>query len=52
MKCFKYNIVKNDRKILKNYINAENKADAIAKLEKEHVGCEIRLTEVFPNTWM
>ena len=51
MSVFQYRILKDDRQLLTNYINAETRADAKAMLEQEHVECEIRLTEVFGNTW-
>jgi len=51
MRCFRFRILKDDRQILTNWINAETREDAMQKLEQEHVECEIRLTEVFGNTW-
>ena len=50
MKVFKYKILQDNRLILTNYINAETKADAMARLEQEHVECVIHLTEVYGNT--
>ena len=51
MSVFKYRILKDNRQILTNYINAETREDALAKLEQEHVECVIHLTEVYGNTW-
>ena len=51
MSVFRYRILKDDRQILTNYINAETREDAMHMLEQEHVECEILLTEVFGNTW-
>lgn len=51
MRCFRFRILKDNRQILTNWINAETREDAMQKLEQEHVECEIRLTEVFGNTW-
>jgi hypothetical protein len=51
-KVFKYLILKNERQMLRNFINAESEEKARTMLEKEHPECdEIRLTEVFPNTY-
>jgi hypothetical protein len=51
-KVFKYLILKNNRQMMRNFINAESQEKARTMLEKEHPECdEIRLTEVFPNTY-
>lgn len=47
MRCFRFRILKDDRQILTNWINAESREDAMTKLKDEHVECEIHLTEVF-----
>ena len=52
MSVFRYRILKDNRQILTNWINAETREDAMQKLKDEHVECEIRLTEVFGfTTW-
>ena len=50
MACFKFRIIKNNREILTNWINADSREDAMQKLNEEHKECEIRLTEVFGAT--
>lgn len=51
MSVFRFRIYKDNRQILTNWINAEDREDAMHKLEQEHKECEIRLTEVFGATW-
>ena len=52
MSVFRYKILKDNRLILTNWINADSRADALRQLQPEHVECEIRLTVVFgPSQW-
>ena len=54
MACFKYSIMKNNRQVLINWINAQDREDALHKLEdvkKEYDADGIRLTEVFGEKW-
>jgi hypothetical protein len=46
-KVFKYTIIKNNQKILQNYLNTPNIGEALAMLEQKHSDCNIHLTEVF-----
>lgn len=53
MRCFKFRIYRKNGQCLVNWINAENREDAMQKLEqtkKEYDADEIRLTEVFGAT--
>ena len=50
MRVFRYKIYKNDNEVLMNWINAEDRQEAMLKLEdvkQEMNADEIRLTEVF-----
>lgn len=55
MACFKYRIMRGDRQLLINWINADSRQDALNKLadiKKELDADTIRLTEVFgATTW-
>ena len=51
MRVFRFRIYRDNRQILTNWINAESREDAMQKLQREHVECEIRLTEVFGVNW-
>lgn len=55
MACFKYRIMRGDRQVLINWINAQDRQDALMKLEdvKRELNADtIRLTEVFGfTTW-
>lgn len=54
MACFKYRIIRGDRQMLINWINADTRQDALDKLEetkRELDADTIRLTEVFGNNW-
>ena len=53
MRCFKFRIYRKNGQCLVNWINAENREDAMQKLEqtkKEYDADEIHLTEVFGAT--
>lgn len=53
MSCFKFRLMRGNRQVLINWINAESRADAINKLEdikNEMKADEIHLTEVFGAT--
>lgn len=53
MRCFQFRLMRGDRQLLINWINAENREDAMQKLEqtkKELDADTIRLTEVFGAT--
>lgn len=50
MPCFKFRIMRGDRQMLINWINADSRQDALMKLEdvKRELNADtIRLTEVF-----
>lgn len=54
MPCFKFRIMRGDRQMLINWINADSRQDALDKLEetkRELDADTVRLTEVFGNTW-
>lgn len=54
MPCFKFRIMRGDRQMLINWINADTRQDALDKLEetkRELDADTVRLTEVFGNTW-
>ena len=54
MPCFQYRIFRNDRQVLTNWLNADNREDAIRRLEtvKDELNADtVKVTEVFGNTW-
>ena len=53
MRCFQFRIIRDGRQVLINWINAQDREDAMQKLEqtkKELDADTIRLTEVFGAT--
>ncbi|MBQ7851378.1 MAG: hypothetical protein IJ342_00640 [Muribaculaceae bacterium] len=54
MRCFQFRIIRDGRQVLINWINAQDREDAMQKLEqtkKELDADTIRLTEVFGAHW-
>ena len=47
MGVFRYRVFKDNHEIKMNWINAEDRQEAIEKLQEEYTDCEIYLTEVF-----